>query len=547
VQRVLRGFSLSPLKIGATPVSDEDTGRRNWLKCCNVTDVTSTNLSLFPSGVISQAVLSGLIEQHQYPVHDAVRSKIEELLLQQKSGADVEVELDRQLTISLLPLRFQKLCLEKIHIQNHHMLHSAAVDDIGYIIRDIMVQKNHNDVLFKLYQYTMPFIKHNRLNFPPKRNVSKSLLKHLMQIIALTCLGLHSSQSKKPVWHIRRQLFIVFTQLHTQGSLADIYLFCQHHNYLVRLALMENFVHFTAKYMTVEMEYMRSLTNTGYEHSKVERLVCYITDNFRMSALQDETLDWELIEQKAQIAIERCNRTCKSHPMPVLKRFASAHNCIASDAFKHLLQMPVVPAGSLLAEMPNSDMLTMALRYNLHKHVRKYALPARVQLKQFSEILKHAEKVNGCTIVHRSQLHVCLRCAQQHPATSNNMRIDFQHMPMCVRCNSGAFVFTTDTLGHLIRVFRQYYYFCSICNRVHAWTGKGNELFSCQQARVEQRRKHCVICWRTMQLTPKCVFDKKLGVMQHLFLCSKHCPQQTQMSYAVDLSSLCRLVQHISK
>jgi hypothetical protein len=258
--------------------------------------------------------------------------------------------------------------------------------------------------------------------------------------MALTCLGLHSNNSKKPVWHIRRQLFIVLTQLQTQGSLSDIYLFCQHHNYLVRLALMENFVHFTNKYMTVEMEFMRALTSTGYEHSKVERLVCYITDNFRMSALQNETLNWELIEEKAQIAIERCNRTCKSHPMPVLKRFASAHNCIRSDAFKQLLQMPVVHAQNLLSAMSESDMLTMALRHNLNKHVRKYALPVRIQHKQFSQIMQNGQRVNGCTIVHRSLLHVCLRCMQQHTTTSNNMRIDFQHMPMCVRCNSGAFV-----------------------------------------------------------------------------------------------------------
>jgi hypothetical protein len=105
-----------------------------------------------------------------------------------------------------------------------------------------------------------------------------------------------------------------------------------------------------------------------------------------MSALQNETLDWELIEEKAQIAIERCNRTCKSHLMPVLKRLASAHNCIASDAFKHLLQIPVVPSSSLLGAMSESDMLTKALRYNLHKHVRKYALPVRIQHKQFSEM-----------------------------------------------------------------------------------------------------------------------------------------------------------------
>jgi hypothetical protein len=175
--------------------------------------------------------------------------------------------------------------------------------------------ENHNDVLFKLYQYTMPFIKHNRLNFPPKRNVSKSLLKHLMQIMALTCLGLHTNKSKKPVWYIRRQLFIVFTQLQTQGSLADIYLFWQHHNYLVHLALMENFVHFTSKYMTVEMEFMRALTSTGYEHSKVERLVCYITDNFRMSALQSHVC---AAERNTQLRIDRgegsnCYRAMQSH------------------------------------------------------------------------------------------------------------------------------------------------------------------------------------------------------------------------------------------
>ena len=67
------------------------------------------------------------------------------------------------------------------------------------------------------------------------RYVSKSLPKHLMQIIALTCLGLHRRDCKAPTWHIRRK----------------------------------------------------------YEHKKVERLVCYITDNFRAfrtSALQNEVL-----------------------------------------------------------------------------------------------------------------------------------------------------------------------------------------------------------------------------------------------------------------
>lgn len=539
---------MSPLTmLGTAVVTDDDTGRRNWLKCCVVPDVTNTNHSLFPCGQVTQAVLSGLAEQEEYPVHPNVVAKIEELLLTQRSGGDVEIALDIQLTISLLPLRLQTLCLEKINIESHHLLNADAVDDIAYIIRDIMVQKHNNDVLFKLYQYTMPFIKHNRLNFPPRRNVSKSLLKHLMQIMALTCLGLHTRTSKKPVWHIRRKIFKVLTQLQTQGSLADIYVFCQHHNYLVRLALMENFVHFTGKHMTVEMEFVRALMSTGYEHSKVERLVRYITDNFRTSALQNETLDWNLIEEKAQIAIERCNRTCKSHPVPVLKRFPCAHNCVGGAAFRQLLEMPVLSSPSLLGAMASSDMITMALRWNLNQHVRKYALPIKIQQQQFAELLEQAQKMNNSTIVHRSRLHVCMRCNQQYLATSNNMRIDFQHMALCVRCNSGSFVFAADTLGHLVRVFRQYYYFCGICHRVHAWGGTGNEFFTCANARAEQRRKHCIVCWRTMLLTPKCFFDKQLGVMQHFFLCSKHCPPVAQTLYAHDLMSLRRLIQHTSK
>ena len=82
-------------------------------------------------------------------------------------GADVYLHLDRQLKISLLPPSLQMLCMQKIHVEAHQLLNPDAVDDIGHIVRDIMVQKNNNNVLFKLYQYTMPFIKHNRLNFPP--------------------------------------------------------------------------------------------------------------------------------------------------------------------------------------------------------------------------------------------------------------------------------------------------------------------------------------------------------------------------------------------
>ena len=83
------------------------------MKCCVVNDVTSTNHYLFPSGQVTQAVLSGLEEQHEYPAHPTVVAKIEELLLKQRGGGDVEIAFDKQLMISLLPLRFQTLVCRK--------------------------------------------------------------------------------------------------------------------------------------------------------------------------------------------------------------------------------------------------------------------------------------------------------------------------------------------------------------------------------------------------------------------------------------------------
>lgn len=527
-------------------MTEDEWGRRNWMRCCAVQDVTSSRHTLFPGGQFSYAVLSGLAEVQEYPTNPVVQAAIDALLLQQKEGLDVEIALDKQLIISLLPPHIQQLCLDRISIPDSFLLHSDAVDDIGHIIRDIMVQKNNNDVLFKLYQYTMPFIKHNRLNFPPRRMVSKTLLKHLLQIMAITCLGLHSTKSKKPIWHMRRKIFKVFTNLQTQGSLADIYLFCQQHNYIVRLALMENFVHFTAKHMSMEMQFVRNLLCTGYEHTKVGRLVCYITDNFRTSALQNETLDWELIESKAQIAIERCNRTCKSHTVQLVRRVHSVHNCVDAEAFAKLLSFPVLSRASLLLSVQQSDMLTMALRWKLNAHVSKYALPVRMQLKQFTEMQDHTHNSYG-TIANRSLLHVCLRCAQQHIATSNNMRIDFLQRPMCVRCDSHDFVITADILGHLVRVFSQYYYFCTSCMKVHPWRGTGAEFFTCAHTPCEPRRKHCIICFRTMQLTAKTFFDKRIGVMQSFYLCSKHCPPVAQTAFAYDLASLRRLIEHVSK
>lgn len=102
-----------PRTIGTHVNNDDDAGRRNWLKCAVVQDVTHQTHKLFVGGCLTQAVLSGLTLPTNNPVQNLVTTKIEELLQKQKLGQEVEVELDILLTISMLPLPLQTLCQQK--------------------------------------------------------------------------------------------------------------------------------------------------------------------------------------------------------------------------------------------------------------------------------------------------------------------------------------------------------------------------------------------------------------------------------------------------
>ena len=131
------------------------------------------------------------------------------------------------------------------------------------------------------------------------------------------------------------------------------------------------------------------------------------------------------------------------------------------------MTMPVVSQTMLLRHMSNYDMLSMTLSYRLNKQVRKYPLPVHMQHHQFQSILGASRVVNQSSIVLRSLLHVCLRCCQQSSSMRNDMRLNFLQKPICVHCNTNSQILTLDTLGHLVHVFRQYYYFCIKCHRVH--------------------------------------------------------------------------------
>lgn len=523
------------------------TGRRNWHKCEEFTDIERTKCELFTDGV-TQAALSKLEEQTHTAMHPTIAACLQTLLVLQKNGVDVQTQIDTQLILSLLPLQLQSFFVERVTVLPKFLLSVDLVLDIGFIIRDIMMHKQCNEVLFKLYQYTMPFIKHNRLNFPAMHLVSKPVLMHMLQLVMLTCLGLHSPQCKTPTLHIRTKLFRIFTALTTQGSLRDIYMFCCHHNYLLRLSFMEHFVQFSSLHMSQELGILRVSKICSYDHCKTKRLVQYITDQFRTNALQNESLSWDLVEQKAQVAIERCNRTCKSQPVHPTPKFQNISELVDGETFDEIMGMPRLDAADLAGSLAAGRMFFTAARWHVAKSVCKYALPVFLQCKQFTVLQSLSENAHCANIAMKSKLYVCLRCNQEHCVARQDMRLNYPHTPICVHCNSSTYVFATDTLGHLIRCHGNYYYFCPFCFCVHNWQGTGCEFFKCDSAkrRGGEPPKHCAVCYRNVLLTRVRVLDKKLGLMQTLFLCNRHCPRLGQLQYVHDVASLRCLVTHVS-
>jgi hypothetical protein len=169
-------------------------------------------------------------------------------------------------------------------------------------------------------------------------------------------------------------------------------------------------------------------------------------------------------------------------------------------------------------------------------------------LTRYSSCIKIALLQKFCSIPEMlmAGLWNNLRCNQEHPHARGDMRIQYPDRPICRYCNSSVYVCVVDTLGHLVCVYGNYYYFCLECSRVHSWRGTGSELGRCPWSREPgATRSVCAFCVRTALLTSVTVFDKKLAIMQKLLLCSKHCPAAPLMASVHDLASLRTLVSHI--
>lgn len=527
---------------------------------------------LFHNNTFNPAAVTEHWPYEPYIRDTALRTRVEHLLELQVQGHDTQQELDSYLHLANMPCCGLHSPMARLLItQSEHLVSGSFLPDIGQIVRRLLIRWPDTSVIFKLYQYSMPFVKHNRLNFPPLRHTSVADVAHLMQAIYVTCLGLHSTSSKRPTWTMRRKIHAFFLYLMQHGTIGDMYIFCQTHVSLVRLALLEHFMHFTHKNMAVETFMMPFLIDSSFDRARVHRLVTFITDNFRQSALQDtdpqSPINWANIHHRAQQAIERCNRTCKAVPV------TRAHVNTQSQNFDAKLiqiafRIPQIYTADLTRLARQYDLQTLSQLYKIHRHIARYPLPIHLQRRQYNFLTGFLKQKYRVTASSTPLLHVCLHC---HAALTNNchnnnytpgtgtqsansvnhdvntrMRVSYLQMPVCHTCENNHHVIVINVLGSLVRIGSKYYHFCVDCHRVHLWTSNATEFSVCafRPPPKPPPPRRCVVCHRLNGISSMRVVDRRLGLIQTVNLCFKHMPPPSQRPYVHDLVCLRKLIAH---
>lgn len=516
-QREVRGFCVSPV-----------TSSR-----CRV-------LKLFPKRNLDVDI-TGLNNKDIFQQPSAIINQIEALHKDLNNGVDVQVQIDQ----FCLPLFFHhqnalpdedktwKVLMPKLS----DVFNPSHLYDMGVNIRALSANNfSSSDVFSRLIQYSLPYVKHNRLTFPKYDDVNTLMLMRMIQIILACCLGIHEINCKKPLWQLRFRIIMYVYTLLSFGSTNDMYEFCSQNLNLLRIAIIEYFIVHVETNMPCEYKSMQYLfgtkTNISYIFSQFKQNI----NLFRGLHMQTPTLNWSVLNGKAHGIIEKCNRICKGKPRMANKTY---HNSLTNminahalcDALKHCYW-------SNNTQTMNFQIISHRLRNN----IRFSILPQNVIQLQLRALERAMSRDSVCNS-DSFNLHVCVSCLENKTFRHKNLlRTDSYRAPFCNSCKSSENVITINLLGRLLYCFEQVHYFCPFCLQVHVWQGTGTEFSSChlQNKKDEKisRTRICAICDRPHNVHSFSVLDSTLGIQQHFYLCGKHQPYSHQLALIHDMDSL---------
>jgi len=116
----------------------------------------------------------------------------------------------------------------------------------------------------------------------------------------------------------------------------------------------------------------------------------------------------------------------------------------------------------------------------IHQVVSSTSLPDNIMRMQARHLAK-ISLVNSNCLLQSTMLYVCMRCvcAAGKVVLNKKMRVVSDNRCFCSECDDNAYVVRVCTLGRIVKVRAQFFYFCSFCCSTHEWLSTGHEFSSC--------------------------------------------------------------------
>jgi hypothetical protein len=507
---------------------------------------------MFPEYTYAQSMVTGALFQNmdESACDPELLGTLKRLLLSSNSN-DLEYRtLDRYLVAFFLSCTngeiLQTVPWQHFVLVDEHVFSPDCLVDIGRNIRQIILGDLETETLTRLVFFSLPYLKHNRLNLPPLHDTKFHELQACMRIVYASCLGMLQRNSKKPPWSMRVQLHVFTHQLLVNGTHQDLHVFFKHHLAILRISLIEYIIFFILQNMHMEKRAFEKIF--GGEHANAlqfNEILCLI-NNFRIQAYDEACLDTVRLNEKALLALERCNRmcTCKMNSTTMLKKAdvmqEGRHADRLAENFKFAFSTPRVDSLLLLhvlhTDKSFQDVQCIAA---IQRSVAVYQLPSPLYNKQIAA-LQAIYKTNSLRAIYTTRCSVCLLCGLNHERLDDKMRIHDNDSIFCSGCNSSTYVITINTLGVLLNIRGLVLFWCPCCGIVHKWLGTGFDCTSCTYTRksVAPHVKECLMCKKRNSIQDVEVLNADLGFMSTLTLCYKHRPWDYQLKWVSDLDSL---------
>ena len=352
------------------------------------------------------------------------------------------------------------------------------------------------------------------------------------------------------------------------ANIDQLYAFCHHYIHLLKLSIIEYFFYFLYTNMPLEYEYMM-------RNSKSDVIInsfFFHFDQFRhMSYAKKSEIDFADMNQFAAQTIEKCSRLWKGKIVKTSTRHSyffdrethqtvtPTNMCVSildSDdgLFQNVLRVPRLNHASYYLLFKDISINMARQIAEIQNSVQIYQLPSNLQEEQFSLAQKHILR-KGKQILNTFSIFVCFKCLiakrKHNMQIDRKMRSDSQGNYYCSRCNCNKFVVEINTLGRLVKLMQDYYFYCIHCHEIHSTNNLSN-FTSCSRynsTSIQEKNKSatsgsmCCLCDKKSNTQQLSVLDDKLGIQTKLHFCSWHYPFENMHSCIYNYESLLEFIE----